>query len=266
MSVSAATSPAVVKVTAAQLSSGSRSRIENDRHMRVVGPGAPRVTDFVAYESRDKHWMVDVSAYDQTELALNSWPVDELMFLLEGELEIQDLAGNSRVYKSGDIFLMPQGFSGAWREHTSIKKIAISHVPSSNGSGKSSDGLQKGILSVSVDVLDSKTLAPMTAGEPYLSIDHARRFVESPIYRSQDGRFQVQVKRFEAMTIALKNWPIDEFMHIQRGHVKLTTPDGNKTVHGPGSSFVLPRGFSGHWEQDDTLDMITAEYGIWPEQ
>jgi uncharacterized cupin superfamily protein len=188
------------------------------------------------------------------------------MFLLEGELEIQDSAGKSRVYKSGDVFFMPRGFSGAWREHTAIQKIAISYVPSSNGSARPSDSVEKGVVSVSADGLDSKTLSPMTAGEPYLSIEHARRFVESRVYRSQDGRFEVQVKRFEAMKIALKNWPIDEFMHIRRGHVRLTTPDGSITIHGPGSSFVLPRGFSGQWEQDDTVDMITAEYGIWPEQ
>ena len=44
------------------------------------------------------------------------WPVDEFMYFLEGQVEITNEDGSSRIYGPGDAIVMPKGFNGIWRQ------------------------------------------------------------------------------------------------------------------------------------------------------
>lgn len=261
--VGATPSPGAIGVGLSQLSNVSSVPVEGDEHMWVLSEDSrnvPSVAEAISYRSGDGRWAVDVSGYDKVTLELKTWPVDELMFLLEGELEIRDCTGVSRVYKAGDAFLMPQGFCGTWQQRTGIKKVAVSYSPLRDANSHKEIHL----LGVSIGAVKSRPLVAMSDWKPYLTVQHAGRFVAVQVYQSSDNLMRVQAKRFEAMKITLKSWPIDEFFHIVQGEVTLRTPDGAVTDYGPGSNFLLPKGFSGEWEQKATLEMITAEYGPSP--
>lgn len=81
------------------------------------------------FASIDKKLTGDVSAYKKVTLKLSDWPVDEVMFILEGSVEITDLDGHGQIYKAGDAFVMPKGFSGTWRQLSDIKKVSFSYSP-----------------------------------------------------------------------------------------------------------------------------------------
>ncbi|MNE77536.1 hypothetical protein D3C80_1738570 [compost metagenome] len=50
------------------------------------------------------------------------------MYIIEGQLEISDEKGNSKVYGPGDAFVMPKGFSGTWRQLSKIKKMTVNYA------------------------------------------------------------------------------------------------------------------------------------------
>jgi uncharacterized cupin superfamily protein len=77
------------------------------------------------FVSADKKVSAGLSKFKKVTLKLTNWPVDEIMFILDGEVEITDLAGHGRIYKPGDAFVMPKGFSGTWHQLSDIKKIQV---------------------------------------------------------------------------------------------------------------------------------------------
>lgn len=81
----------------------------------------------VLYASADKKFVAGVAQYERVTLKLTNWPLDELMVILEGQVEITDTEGRGRIYKPGDVFLMPKGFSGTWRQLGELKKIAVGY-------------------------------------------------------------------------------------------------------------------------------------------
>ena len=78
---------------------------------------------------------------------------------------------------------------------------------------------------------------------------------------SPDGRFQVGYSQYDKMTLQLKDWPIDEFMHILEGQVQITDESGASKVYGPGDMFVMPKGFNGTWRQLSPIKKLDAYFG-----
>jgi uncharacterized protein len=81
------------------------------------------------FSSADNRLSVGLSKYKKVTLKLTNWPVDEVMLLLEGQVEITDSVGHSKIYKAGDLFIMPKGFNGTWRQLTDIKKMQVTYSP-----------------------------------------------------------------------------------------------------------------------------------------
>ena len=75
--------------------------------------------------SADGRVHVGYSQYDKVTLQLSNWPVDEFMHILEGQVEITDESGTSKIYGPGDMFVMPKGFNGTWRQLSPIKKLDV---------------------------------------------------------------------------------------------------------------------------------------------
>jgi len=90
-----------------------------------------------------------------------------------------------------------------------------------------------------------------------------RSYLAVPLYGTSDGLLNVSVKRYEQVTLELRDWPIDEVMHFISGQVEIVDIDGRSRVYGPGDTIVMPRGFSGRWRQLGTVEMSTVEYGTW---
>jgi len=77
------------------------------------------------FSSADQRFQVGYSQYDKMTLQLKDYPVDEFMHILEGQVEITDESGDSKVYGPGDMLVMPKGFNGTWRQLSAIKKIHV---------------------------------------------------------------------------------------------------------------------------------------------
>ncbi|CAI8894646.1 conserved hypothetical protein [Pseudomonas serbica] len=101
--------------------------VENADFMTVVENKGSKVKSVRVFESTDKKLTADLAAYEKTTLKLKDWPIDEYMVIIEGQLEISDEKGNSKIYGPGEAFVMPKGFTGTWRQLTDIKKMTVNY-------------------------------------------------------------------------------------------------------------------------------------------
>jgi uncharacterized cupin superfamily protein len=241
--------PAVVRIDSAGLRGAQKSRVESDRHMKLVSGNRPMVADVIVASSAN----------------LRNWPVDEFMLFLNGQVEVSNTAGQSRVYGPGNMLVMPRGFTGTWRQLGPIRKLAVAYRPDSNFKSPGGTDAITNIEIVPQAVAERK-MQPVRNWGTFMTIvgqSHAR-FVADQLFSSRDHRFGVNREIFEPVTLKLANWPIDEWMHMLAGEVSLRGPDGKSQRFGPGDTFFLPKGYSGMWVQKKTIDMVTVTYGQTP--
>jgi len=93
--------------------------------MRVAGfDGAYReVTAFrstTAASSRVAFWEAKAGI-----LKTDSYPLDEFVYVIAGELQTTDRNGTTLHFKPGDTFVIPKGWAGEWNMKSDFKKIFV---------------------------------------------------------------------------------------------------------------------------------------------
>ena len=93
--------------------------------MRVAGfDGAYReVTAFrstTVASSRVAFWEAKAGI-----LKTDSYPLDEFVYVIAGELQTTDRNGTTRSFKPGDTFVIPKGWAGEWNMKSDFKKIFV---------------------------------------------------------------------------------------------------------------------------------------------
>jgi hypothetical protein len=86
----------------------------------VTGAAQPRA--YTAYADPSGVFTVGVWACDAGTLAIDDLAVDEACYLLDGEVIITDVLGNSERFSAGEAFLLKRGFVGTWHMPRPILK------------------------------------------------------------------------------------------------------------------------------------------------
>ncbi len=94
----------------------------------AIAEGNPKASGKVTFQTGDKLvsggvWACSAGAFDLTF----GW--DEMAYLLEGELVIQEASGEQVQVKPGDFFFSPQGTKSRWIVKKPIKKVFFLRSP-----------------------------------------------------------------------------------------------------------------------------------------
>ncbi|MEY2893033.1 MAG: hypothetical protein RJA98_2941 [Pseudomonadota bacterium] len=73
----------------------------------------------------------------------------------------------------------------------------------------------------------------------------------------------VEVCEIDPVTLEIRYWPETEVIHLVRGEVTITEPDGRTSNHVAGDIFVLPRGFKGVWRQSGQLLKVVVRQPLY---
>ncbi len=79
-------------------------------------------------------------------------------------------------------------------------------------------------------------------------------------YAESSGRYTVGVSEYEAGTIELEAWPVDEFCVVIAGSVEISDADGQVREFRRGEAFVIPKGFSGTWRMPEKFKKYWAAF------
>lgn len=117
----------ITQLNLADLEAVELSAVEDYPFMQVIAGDKPVASGLSSFQSSDGK--LDVGFYYGSEVTLriSGWPVDEVMVFLEGQVEITNEDGESKIYGPGDMLVMPKGFVGTWRQLGPIKKLNVSY-------------------------------------------------------------------------------------------------------------------------------------------
>lgn len=74
------------------------------------------------YQSKDKKFVVAIWESGPGVLQTDSYPNDEYVLVLEGDLAITNKSGKKEEFKAGDSFVIPKGWAGTWDMKTKFRK------------------------------------------------------------------------------------------------------------------------------------------------
>jgi uncharacterized cupin superfamily protein len=119
----------IVPLSAADLAGKPVAVLTNrgaiDGHLKVLEGEGRTFASVARYVSSDQKFKANVKRFEPTTLELTDWPIDEFMFLIRGRVEITDASGKSHIYGAGEAFVMPKGFTGRWRQLSSIGMYTV---------------------------------------------------------------------------------------------------------------------------------------------
>lgn len=91
----------------------------------IEGAASPRA--LTAFADPSGRFTAGVWACDAGTLEIRNLAIDEACYLIEGEVTITDLAGNTETFRAGEAFVLPSGFSGTWHMPRPIRKYNAMH-------------------------------------------------------------------------------------------------------------------------------------------
>ena len=74
------------------------------------------------YQSTDKKFLVALWESGPGVLQTDSYPNDEYVLVVEGDLAITNTSGKKEEFKPGDSFVIPKGWAGTWDMKTKFRK------------------------------------------------------------------------------------------------------------------------------------------------
>lgn len=82
-----------------------------------------RVTSRVLYKDPTGAFRTGFWAAQPGPPAPIAYSMDEFCVVLEGSVQVTDAAGHAEVYRQGDSFVVPNGFTGTWQNLTAVRKF-----------------------------------------------------------------------------------------------------------------------------------------------
>jgi uncharacterized cupin superfamily protein len=92
--------------------SGLPPTVHDASDRSIAGARDPRA--YTAYTDPSGAFTVGVWACDAGTLSIQDLAIDEACYLIDGEVVITDVHGNTERFVAGDAFLLKRGFIGTW--------------------------------------------------------------------------------------------------------------------------------------------------------
>jgi len=143
-----------------------------------------------------------------------------------------------------------------------LATVALLHVGAAFASESSHSN--SSIAELHLSDMDGKAMLPVEDVEDMITVlsQEPAKYIAVDKFVSTDKRLTASVKRYEKVTLGLRDWPIDEVMFLLGGQVEITGSDGVSKIYSKGDLIVIPKGFTGQWRQLSTIEMATVVYGI----
>lgn len=92
------------------------------RTQSTNGATMPREAGKVLYRESSGRFAVGIWQGEKGDLHINDYPVHEFCRLHSGSVTLIDTNGQQQSFAAGDSFVIPMGFCGLWRTHSTARK------------------------------------------------------------------------------------------------------------------------------------------------
>ncbi|MGH6931681.1 MAG: cupin domain-containing protein [Dongiaceae bacterium] len=204
------------------------------------------------YYLDDKAHGLSAGVWDCTPMTSTpmSYPVNEFMLILEGDITIVEDNGRATTIKAGESFILPKGLPCVWQQPHYVRKFFVIFDDASGLAPKDPAGL--------------RVLRPDPKAELSPSEGPAAAVLDSPPPRQRDklyfadltGQWTVGVWETSAYRRKTITFPRHELMHILEGCVTITEEGGPSQTFTAGDTFFVPMGTGCDWRCDGQVRKI----------
>jgi uncharacterized cupin superfamily protein len=189
----------------------------------------------------------DCTAFTSTMM---SYPVNEFMILLEGEVTIIEENGRRTTVRAGESFILPKGLRCKWQQTGNVRKYFVIFDDASGLSPQNVAALEVRRPDPRGDLAPS---APPAADLLLSAVPRQRAHVW---FEDLTGQWTVGVWATTPYHRKAVPFPRHELMHILEGSVTLTDGAGMAHRFHAGDTFFVPMGTACDWECTQDLRKI----------
>jgi len=196
-----------------------------------------------------------VGIWDTTDMVETPGPYscDELMWLLEGEVEIKNcVTGEIERVKAGEAFVIPKGYDCQWIQKGYLKKYFVILEPLSEDKTvrENHDGVIK--LPLKID-------QPNRGGNEYLTfVDEEPLQKVFVAYQNKSKTFTAGLWECDGFDSELRPYPLDQFVFLQHGRLNIVDEFDNVQSFRAGEAFFIPQGTLCSWSSSQAIRTIYA--------
>lgn len=94
-----------------------------------VKAGNPEEASALLHVSEDGKFVVQVwECVGPLDLEIPSYPCDEFISIIDGQVDVCDENGEIVSLASGDNFFIPKGYAGPWRQAGRLRKYSVCYL------------------------------------------------------------------------------------------------------------------------------------------
>jgi uncharacterized cupin superfamily protein len=174
------------------------------------------------------------------------YPGDELMWVLEGQLDMLDGNGNATHIDQGETFYIRNGVPTSWKQNGFLRKFYITYDDPNAATPEniSADG---GIKPLDAEALQLNK-EKMSTTDPFVIKGVAPVQHDSNAFTNDAGNLYIGMWDSSAFESEMLPFPCYEFVQLLEGKITITEQDGTTNVFVAGDVFMVPEGTVCSWK------------------
>lgn len=183
---------------------------------------------------------------------------DEFVLVLNGKLILTEQNGNAQEFTPGELAILPKGYTGTWEMQGDYRELAV--VPVNPGDITETGGSP---VRLNPDMLAGLNLTPIpNDGFIDILVEGELEFTLGDLFAGENLRAVVVESTPAKTDHRTRPLEYDEFVLVLNGGLVLTEQNGRVQEFRPGDALIVPKGYTGTWEQQGTyreLALIVAD-------
>ncbi len=185
-----------------------------------------------------KKFDVTLMAGNTGRARFEDYPVDEFVYVVNGQATLTTDDGVSQTSHTGDFFMVPKGFTGEWHSQGN-RYFQELIVIMKDRSDQVNEGQTRPFL------IDKTKFSGLGIDRITWALDPDREVYREVLY---DGtELNVAIVAGATATTELTEPGAEEFVYVVNGTATLTPKGGRPQTFYTGDFFVVPEGFVGTW-------------------
>jgi len=178
--------------------------------------------------------------------AFGPYPGDEMMWVLEGQVDMVDGDGNATRVNEGETFYIRNGIPISWKQVGFLRKFYITYEDPKTEAPKISSA-EGGVVVLNAESLE-QAKEKMDVTDPFVIKSGNPVQHDSNAFTNDAGNLFIGMWDSTAFESEMLPFPCYEFVQLLEGEITITEQDGTVNVFGAGDVFMVPEGTVCSWK------------------
>jgi len=215
-----------------------------------------QATDIELFSSKDENFSMGVwKAEAGQEIMDTPYPYNTWMLIKEGEIETINSNGEKNIYKEGEGFITPKGWTGTF---AITKDLVIIYIY--DGLDDTENGESMDLNKVSAKNYNRNDILTTLGQKEFLGEAGDLILTKEELsFTNKDESFQIGLWEGTEGEIPA-SWNYDEFMYVLRGSIEMTDTAGKTVIINANEGVMVPTGWEGVFSVQETVAKIWIIY------